>query len=255
MNHRAVVSNKEKLDSTANFILKINESLLKTFGKPQRNFNSDPVDILIATIISQNTNDINSHKAFRNLKKQFSKNDGILNASLITIEKAIKIAGLAKQKSKAIKNALKKIYNDNGKLSLDFLKNLEIEEALNYLSSFNGVGLKTAACVLLFGLHRNVCPVDTHIHRILNRIGIVNTRDRNKTFYELNKFLPDGIAHEFHTNLIKLGRITCLSQKPKCFECPLNSLCKYEKKNLVIPVFNKTIINKNKDFMLLDNVI
>ncbi len=254
MKYRAVVSNKKRLDSTADFILKVNEILLKTFGKPQRNLKSDPIDTLIATILSQNTNDINSHKAFRNLKKQFPTNENILNASLITIEKTIKIAGLAKQKSRAIKNSLKKIYSDNGELSLNSLKAMEIDEALKYLSSFKGIGLKTAACVLLFGLHWNVCPVDTHIHRILNRIGIVNTRDRNKTFYELNKILPDGIAHELHTNLIKLGRTICLSQKPKCFECPINSLCKYEKKNLVVSESVRTVINRNKDFMLLDNV-
>ncbi len=253
MRSQAVVSKKNKLDSTANFILKVNKILINTFGKPSRNLNSSPVDVLIATILSQNTNDINSHKAFLRLKRKFPKYEDILNADLRTIENTIKIAGLAKQKSQTIKNTLREIYNKMGSLSFDFLNSLDIDDALNYLSSFKGVGLKTAACVLLFGLHKNICPVDTHIHRILNRVGIVNTKDRNKTFKLINESLHDGIAHEFHTNLIKLGRTICLSQNPVCYECPLKNICKFEKKNFIKKGYKKNQ-SKKSDFLLLDSV-
>ena len=250
----AVNSKNKSLSSTAVFILKVNEILLKKFGKPKRNFKSDPLDILIATILSQNTNDINSHQAFLSLKKNFPDYEKILSANVKSIEKVIRIAGLGNQKAKAIKNFLKKLKADKNKLDLNFLKNYHIEKSLEFLTSFDGVGLKTASCVLLFGLHKNVCPVDTHVHRILNRLGIVKTNNRDKTFFELHKNLPDDIAHEFHTNLIKLGRTICLSQNPKCFDCPLNKICKYENKKLIVKQKNKFVRNDKKDFMLLDSV-
>lgn len=250
----AVKSNNIKLDLAAKTILKINQQLIKKFGEPYRNFSSDPLDILIATILSQNTNDLNSHKAFLNIKKEFPNYNDLINADINSIEKLIKVAGLSKQKSKTIKSVLTGIKKEKGKLSLHFLNSLSIDEALKYLCSFNGIGLKTAACVLLFGLHKNICPVDTHIHRILNRIGILTTSSRDKTFYVLLNHLPEGIAHQFHTNLIKLGRTICLSRKPKCYECPLKGLCKYEKKNLIVNKNDKSTGNRNKDFMLLDLV-
>lgn len=250
----AVKSKNKKIDLTANFILKINNALLKKFGKPKRNLSSNPLDILIATILSQNTNDLNSHKAFLNLKSNFKNYDELLEADLNAIESLIKVAGLGKQKSKAIKNFLRELNKETGELNLYFLKKMEIKDALEYLTKFNGIGLKTAACVLLFGLHKNVCPVDTHIHRILNRIGVVKTSDRNKTFYFLLENLPEGIAHEFHTNLIKLGRTICLSKSPRCFECPLKKMCKFEKKNLELKESELRKSKMNKDFMLLDSV-
>jgi endonuclease-3 len=250
----AVNSKRISLDSTAKFILNVNEILLKTFGKPKRNLKSDPLDILIATILSQNTNDFNSHKAFLNLKKKFPSYNEILSADLNSIEKEIRIAGLGKQKSKAIKNFLKNLKNDRYELDLKFLKTYDVEDALNYLTSFKGVGLKTAACVLLFGLQKNICPVDTHVHRTLNRIGIVSTKNREKTFWEIHAHLPDEIAHQFHTNLIKLGRTICLSQNPKCFVCPLKNLCKYENKNLEKSFGKELVDNEKKNFMLLDSV-
>ncbi len=249
---KAVNSKNKNLDSTAIFILKVNEILLNAFGNPPRNLKSDPLDILIATILSQNTNDINSHKAFLNLKKKFPDYEKLLSVKLTSIEKEIRIAGLGKQKAKAIKNFLKKLKKERNELNLKFLKTVEIESALKYLTSFNGIGLKTAACVLLFGLQKNVCPVDTHVHRIINRIGIVSSKDRDKTFWQIHQAFPEGIAHQFHTNLIKLGRSICLSQNPRCYICPLKDVCNYEKKNLT---GNLTIdLNNKKNFMLLDSV-
>ncbi|MCX8057225.1 MAG: endonuclease III [Ignavibacteria bacterium] len=250
----AVKSKELASDLTADFILKVNNILLKKFGKPPRNFNSNPLDILVATILSQNTNDLNSHKAFVNLKNEFQNYDELIEADLRQIEKLIRIAGLGKQKARTIKKFLISLKKKNKKLDLDFLKNYSIDEALDFLVKHDGIGIKTAACVLLFGLNKNVCPVDTHVHRVINRLGIVKTKNRDKTFEELKKHLPNGIAHEFHTNLIKLGRIICLSQNPKCYECPLKKLCLYEHKNLEKPKMKNKAPTKNSDFMLLDSV-
>ena len=200
----------------------INKRLIQRFGLPERNKkNPDPVDMLIATILSQNTNDKNSYRAFKNLKDKFNSWEETAAQTRIQIEKQIKIAGLGKQKSAAIKNFLSSIKKEKGKVSLNYLKNFSNEDILAELIKYNGVGVKTASCVLLFSLKRNICPVDTHVHRTLNRIGIVNTKTPDKTFLAIKDKIPEGIAHSFHTNLIRLGREICKPANPNCSVCPL----------------------------------
>lgn len=247
-------SNNKTRDELAvsNLILEINKLLLSYFGRPTRNSKSNPLDILIATILSQNTNDINSHKAFLELKNRFKNYEELINSKNNVLQKTIKVAGLAKQKSTTIKNFLLGLKKQRGKISLKFLNKYSNLDAINYLTSFKGVGVKTAACVLLFGMNRNVCPVDTHVFRVLNRIGIVNENNRDKTFFKLLEILPQNIAHEFHTNIIKLGRTICKSQKPNCASCPVIKFCSYDNKNLERS--NNNSMNKKSDFMLLDNV-
>lgn len=252
MKKEAAKNMRSPNELVASSILKdINLKLINFFGQPKKDKLSNPLDILIATILSQNTNDKNSFQAYFNLKNNFNNWEELGSEKLSKIIKLIRIAGLGNQKARVIKNLIKRLKQENGHASLDKLRLLDEQEAIKYLTSFKGVGLKTAACVLLFSLNRNVCPVDTHIHRILNRLGIVNQKDRNKTFYDLHEILPNGIAYELHTNLILLGRSICTSNKPKCNECPLIDLCNYKKKNLNS---NKNQKNPINSFLLLDNI-
>jgi endonuclease-3 len=231
-------------------IKKINKQLIKKFGIPPRAKRlPNPIDLLIATTLSQNTNDKNSYKAYMNLKSSFNNWDEVAAARQKTIEEKIRVAGLAKQKAKSIKMILNRLKKKNGKISLDYLKKMSTDKVISELISFNGVGVKTASCVLLFSMQRNICPVDTHVHRTLNRIGFVKTKSPDKTFDFLNKNLPKGIAHSLHTNLIKLGRDICKAGKPLCSACPLINICTYPEKNLAD--VQKYIKN---DFLLLDNV-
>jgi len=231
-------------------IIKVNQALLDYFGKPIRHGKrTEPIDMLIATILSQNTNDKNSYRAYKNLRQKFPNWFEVSNASQSQIENEIKIAGLAKQKAKAIKNVLIEIREKHNVISLDFLHGKNNSEIIEALTKFKGVGVKTASCVLLFSMDRNICPVDTHVHRTTNRIGLVKTTSADKTFRKINENFPKKIAHSFHTNLIRLGREICLSQNPKCTICPVNKLCKYPQKNKSQP----TQLKQNK-FMLLDNV-
>ncbi|MBI3123055.1 MAG: endonuclease III [Ignavibacteriales bacterium] len=231
-------------------ILHINKLLIKHFGIPKRqNPLPNPLDTLIATILSQNTNDNNSYKAFNNLKNAFTNWEEAAVAKRSTIEKLIRVAGLAPAKSKAIKNLLVDIKEKYGKLSLDFVKELSDEKILEKLISYDGVGVKTASCVLMFAMNKNVCPVDTHVHRTANRIGLVNEKTPDKTFWKLNAKLPDGIAHSFHTNLILLGREICKPANPNCGVCPLKKVCKFEPKN-----FEMKNTKPNKRILLLDNI-
>jgi len=232
------------------FIQKINELLIKQFGIPERNKKlPDALDLLIATILSQNTNDNNSYKAFRNLKDKYFSWDELTIEKKSVIEKEIRIAGLAKQKSEAIKNVVSQLKKTTGKVSLDHIDSMKNEDAINELIYYKGIGVKTASCVLLFALDRNVCPVDTHVYRTVNRLGIISEKSRDKTFYSLNENFPEGIAHSFHTNLIRLGREICKPANPSCGVCPLLKICKYNKKNI-----DRKEAGKKREFMLLDNV-
>lgn len=229
---------------------KIDSLLIKYFGIPPRAKKlPKPLDTIIGTILSQNTNDNNSYKAYRNLKENFKCWDELVPLKPRQIEKYIRIAGLGKQKSKAIYEILQSLKKKDKGISLDHIKANIDEEILDELTSYKGVGVKTASCVLLFSLERNVCPVDTHVHRTLNRIGIVKTNSPEKTFYEIFDSIPDGAAHSLHTNLIRLGREICKPAKPLCSICPLLKVCAYEYKNLT-----KDIKSKKNDFMLLDNL-
>ena len=231
-------------------ILRINDLLLKKFGKPKKAATPPkPIDLLIATILSQNTNDNNSFKAYQNLKKRFPNWETIAKARLSTIEKEIKPAGLNKQKAKAIKNLITSIIDGKGRLKLEF-DNKSDSDIIERLTSFKGIGVKTASCVLLFSLERDVCPVDTHVHRTLNRIGVVKTNSRDKTYFILNENFPEGVAHSFHTNLIRLGRAVCKPKNPRCSQCPLLKECEWEDKNTE----ENSAEIKRRDFMLLDNV-
>ncbi|NWF89716.1 MAG: endonuclease III [Ignavibacteriaceae bacterium] len=231
-------------------IIKINNLLIGRFGFPSRSkVKPTPINTLIATILSQNTNDKNSYIAYKNLKANFKSWNELSSATVTEIEKLIRVGGLAKQKARAIKDLINKLKNQNKTIDLKHISKLNNRDAIIELTSFNGVGVKTASCVLLFSMNRNVCPVDTHVHRTLNRIGLVKTKSADKTFWLLNQNFPDGIAHVFHTNLIKLGRDICKSTNPLCESCPLFKICSFPQKNL------KPAKKSNQtDFLLLDNI-
>ncbi len=232
-------------------IPQINKTLINHFGKPKRKLDSKPLDVLIATILSQNTNDRNSHKAYFNLKSKFPKWSDLEKAKASQIAASIRPAGLNKQKAKTIKLFFKWLSN-NHTMSLKHLNRLSDDEIISQLTSIPGIGVKTASCVLLFGMRRNVCPVDTHVFRTVNRIGIVKEPTPDKTYFALNAILPNGIAHEFHTNLIMLGRTICKPANPHCVQCPLLKFCKFSDKILIEP--SNMLGKKKNDFFLLDEI-
>ena len=233
-----------------NKIISVNKLLVKQFGIPPRKSElPDSVDMIIATILSQNTNDKNSFKAFQNLKKKYKDWEELLKIPREIIEEDIRIAGLGLQKSKAIKNFVEEIYSERKEISLSHIEGMNNFAAISELTKYKGVGVKTASCVLLFAEGRNICPVDTHVHRTVNRIGIARAYTPDKTFLKLNEDFPPKIAHQFHTNLIRLGREVCTSKNPSCGVCPVNMECAFENKN----EFNSKM-KKERSFMLLDSV-
>ena len=209
------------------------------------------LDVLIATKLSQNTTDKTSYIAFKNLKERFVNWDNVADARLNNIKSAIKVCGLTNTKAVQIKEMLRKMRKEYGKLDLNFLKKLKDEEIYNELLKYKGIGVKTVSCVLGFSLDRNVFPVDTHIHRILNRIGIVNTKTPEQTFDKSKEIIPNKYKMPFHTSLIKFGREICKAVKPLCYECLIYDYCGYNKKTEKY-ILKKHVISNN--FLILENI-
>ncbi len=189
------------------------------------------LDELIATILSQNTSDQNSGAAFDRLLRRFADWDAVRRAPLGKIIQAIRSAGLARRKAPRIKAILQQIHQQHGTLSLDFLRRLPAAKALAYLRGFAGVGPKTAACVLLFACRKPVLPVDTHVHRLSRRLGLIGSRtSADKAHDELAHLVPRRLVLEFHIQLIRHGRTICRARQPRCLECPLLDGCPAGKK-------------------------
>ena len=208
----------------------VHQRLLDFYGRPVWRNPLPPVDELISTILSQNTNDLNRDRAFESLRRHFPTWEQVRDASPEEVRDAIRPAGLANQKAPRIQQVLQAISGERGSLELDFLADLPLEEARAWLMKFKGVGPKTAAIVLLFSLGRPAFPVDTHIYRVTGRIGLLTDRMTVQAAHtHLEKLLPPETYYAVHLNLIRLGREVCAARKPACPRCPLRSLCKYVK--------------------------
>jgi endonuclease III len=191
---------------------------------------SNPLDTLIATLLSQNTNDHNSYKAWLSLKREFPTWEQVVSAPRRSVAKSIEVGGLKNQKAQRIQAILRSLQRERGSYSLNFLKGKKNDDIISYLMSMKGVGTKTAACVLVFSLGRDVFPVDTHIHRICNRLGLVRTKSADDTYEGMKTLIPEGQAYSFHVNLIRFGRETCRAGKPRCGECVLFDQCVFPEK-------------------------
>ncbi|MCH7698433.1 MAG: endonuclease III [Chloroflexi bacterium] len=186
----------------------------------------DPIAELVLTLLSQNTSDSNSGRAFIRLLSEFPDYESLLDADVKRIEKAIQPGGLAPTKAPRMQEMLREVWNRRGSFDLTFLKDMPLDEARAWLRSLPGVGPKTAACVLLFALGMPALPVDTHVHRVAKRLGLVPEKSTPEQAFELlEPMLEPKQVYPFHIQLIKHGRRTCSARKPKCGECPLASEC------------------------------
>ena len=213
--------------------IKIHETLLKAFGEPIWRNPLPPIDELVSTILSQNTNDVNRDRAFEGLRAKFPTWEDVRDAQEKDVIDAIRPAGLANQKGPRMQQVLKAITGERGSLDLSFLADLPLEEARSWLMKFNGVGPKTAAIVLCFSLNRPAFPVDTHVYRVTGRIGL---RPEKITVEQAHPYLegvfPPETYYAAHLNIIRLGREICNARKPLCANCPIVKLCDYKDKNL-----------------------
>ena len=213
--------------------IQVHQRLLAFYGIPVWRTPLPPVDELVSTILSQNTNDLNRDRAFEALRNRFPTWEEICDVDTDEIIAAIRPAGLANQKGPRIQQVLREIIAERGNLDLTFLKDWPVEEGRSWLTHFKGVGPKTAAIVLLFSLGLPAFPVDTHIYRVTGRIGL---RPDNMTVEvahsHLEKLFPQESYFPVHLNIIQLGRQICTARRVNCPTCPLQSVCNYNKNQL-----------------------
>ena len=211
----------------------VHAALLKAYGEPLWREALPPLDELVSTILSQNTNDVNRDRAYNLLRARFPSWEQVRDAPVGDVVDAIRPAGLANQKGPRIQQVLRSITEERGSLDLAFLGDMEVEAARAWLMHFNGVGPKTAAIVLCFSLNKPAFPVDTHVYRVTGRIGL---RPAGITVEQAHPYLeglfPPEAYYAAHLNLIRLGRQVCGARKPNCPVCPVRSLCDYEPKTL-----------------------
>jgi endonuclease-3 len=210
--------------------------------------------MLIATILSQNTNDKNSHRAYTQLRNKYKRWSDVADAPVRGIIAAIRVGGMANQKSVRIKGTLAAVKERFGSYSLAALARMGSDTVIDELTRINGVGVKTASCVLLFSMRRDVFPVDTHVHRICARLGLApESATPEKTFHVMRNLIPKGKAYSIHTNLIRFGRRVCRSNNPACDICPLYEECVFSGKTKGNRA-KRTASRADHNFMLLDNV-
>jgi endonuclease-3 len=208
--------------------LAVHERLIEFYGYPEWRNPLPPVDELVSTILSQNTNDVNRDTAFDTLVEKFPTWEEVRDADPDDVVEAIRPAGLANQKGPRIQKVLQQITEMRGELDISFLEEYSPQKAADWLLQFKGVGPKTAAIVLQFSLGLPAFPVDTHVHRITGRLGLRPQKmSADKTHAHMEELLPPETYYPAHLNLIRLGREICQARKPNCPECPLKDLCAY----------------------------
>jgi endonuclease III len=244
-------------------LLRVMDLLEANLGVPVWDGPKDALEVLVLTILSQNTTDPNALRAYQNLasalpasqpaaKRGALPRDAAGNVDKVKLRLSnaadavsppdwarvaalpqkelanlIRAAGLPESKSAAILALLAWLKGATGSYSLDAaIAKLGTDGAVNALSALKGIGVKTVSVTLIEALGADLCPVDTHVHRIINRLGIVETKaDRDRTFRRLNEMLPPGRAYALHHNLLTFGRTVCVARGPKCGECFLRRLC------------------------------
>jgi len=207
-------------------IREILDLLKEEHGTPEWQLRYDPISVLVQTILSQNTSDTNSMGAFVSLLSSFKRWEKVADADIDTVEYAIRHGGLGRVKAVRIKQALKEIERRRGRLELDFLSQLSLSEARDWLEQLPGVGEKTASCVLLFSLGVPALPVDTHILRVAKRLGLISSKTSLKQAHQLlGELVPQQDVYQFHILIIEHGRRVCRVQRPLCHDCVLMEMC------------------------------
>ncbi len=224
VNSRGLVSGNA--DAVRRKLSAVIKRLEHAYGRPKVKPQAEPLGALVKTILSQNTSDLNSDRAYASLREAFPVWEKLLTARPARVERAIRRGGLAKQKAGRILAILKKIKRERGRLSLRFIHKMETQAAVAWLIAFKGIGLKTACVVLAFACARDIFPVDTHVERVSQRLGLVPAKaSADKVHLLLDPVIPKGRKQSLHLNMIRLGRELCKAQRTKCQECFLRQVC------------------------------
>jgi endonuclease-3 len=192
----------------------------------------DPLAEVVFTILSQNTTDTNRDRAWAGLWQEFDTWEAVAAAPVSRISKSIEAGGLHRTKAERIKSLLRQLEEERGGYDMEYLREMDMAAVRRELRRFKGMGEKSVNCVLLFSLGQPAFPVDTHVHRILRRVGLVETRDLSRANREMQADVPADIAYPLHMNIIRHGREVCSAQRPECWRCCIEDLCGFEEKRL-----------------------
>ena len=202
--------------------------LAEFYGELEWRPSTDPLSELVLTILSQHTSDTNRDRAFASMKSRFPTWEEVRDAPTAALADSIKSGGLANIKAPRIQEVLRQIGEERGELNLDFLFQVPPDEAKVWLSGFKGVGPKTAACVLMFACGMPVLPVDTHVFRVSQRLGLISSKTNAEKAHDvLENLLEPAQRYPFHIYLITHGRQICKAQRPLCERCPVRDWCSY----------------------------
>ncbi len=208
-------------------IREVDRRLKRLYGEPQRE-RRDPVGQLVATMLSQATTDVQTARSFAELRRRFPTWEQVRDAPVSQIARAIHSSGLSEQKAPRIKQALRHISRERGRIELGFLKKLSPDQARQWLMNIAGVGPKTASIVLLFSFQKPLFPVDTHIFRVTRRLGWIPEHATVEQAHDLlGALVPPRLYYRLHLNLIEHGRAICIARQPRCEVCPLQQHCEY----------------------------
>lgn len=207
---------------------KVAERLSALYGFPTWRQDLSPVAELVNCILSQSTSDVNRDKGYEALIRRYPTWEAVRDAPESEVIETIRPAGLAHQKGPRIQNALRYISESCGSITLDFLAAMSVEDAKVWLTKITGIGPKTAAVVLLFAFNKPAFPVDTHVHRVSQRLGLIGPKTTAEQAHpEMESIVPAETYYQAHINIIQHGREICQSRKPTCEICPLTDLCDY----------------------------
>ena len=210
------------------YVLDELEKVYHNENRPPELGHPEPLDGLILTILSQNTNDKNRDTAFMKLKSLYPSWADVIEAGANQLEIAVRSAGLAHTKAKRIIEILNIIHEDFNEYSLKKLSEERPEVVRNYLRALPGVGAKTVACVMLFDMNLPAFPVDTHVTRVSKKVGIAEEKDSPEEISQLyEKYVPVSRCLGGHVNIIAHGRAVCHARKPECDKCVLASICDF----------------------------
>ncbi len=203
----------------------ITRRLERHFGELSPPRRTDPLDELILTVQSQHTSDLNSERAFALLRARYTTWDDVVRAPTTEVADTIRSGGLANTKAARIQAILLEIHRREGRYDLSRLRRRSDAEIHEYLTSLPGVGPKTAAVVMAFAFGRETIPVDTHVHRVATRLGLVPKTSAERAQRLLEELTPEELKTPLHVGLIRLGREVCKAGRPRCEECVLFDLC------------------------------
>ncbi len=221
-------------------LLQLAKKLKKEYQQV-RHYQQDPpasaisktvLGVLVVTILSQASNDVRTKKIYCELKERYSTWEQLADADPDEVVDVLRAGGLARQKTRYLQSVLSHVHCDFGDYSLETLSDWDNDKCYQYLTDLPGVGPKTAACVLLFGLNRDVFPVDTHVARISTRLGLVDASDSAEKIQKiLSEYIPGGWSLSLHLNMLEHGRTICKARNPDCVNCSVSDVCQFRNSN------------------------